>query len=45
MYMGQELTFVHIDTNFLAYGAKGEAMNSYMKTYFKYYKWTDDIIL
>ena len=37
----KELAFVHIDTNFLFYGSKGEGMNKQMKEYFSEQKWTN----
>jgi len=32
---GQKIAFVHVDTNFLAYGVEGEASKPLMGPYFK----------
>ena len=42
---GKSLAFVHIDTNFLAYGPHGEGGRKYMKRYFSSLQWTDDFLL
>ena len=41
---GDEIAFVHIDTNFLAYGWNGEPGNKYMKSYFRKYRWSEERI-
>ena len=38
---GEKIAFVHFDTNFLAYGEKGEKGNKGMGQYFKTENWTD----
>lgn len=42
---GEQVAFVHIDTNYLAYGANGEPSKKPMKGYFKKLNWTDDVVL
>jgi len=42
---GKSIAFIHIDTNFLAYGEDGEPNNNMMHPYFYKYQWeTDDIM-
>ena len=40
---GAEVAFVHIDTNYLAYGRKGE--NKMMKEYFKRHEVNNEVIM
>ena len=40
-----KIAFVYIDTNFLAYGNKGEPHNKQMRKYFTKYKWNEKHIL
>ena len=43
---GKQVAFVHIDTNYLAYGANGEpSKNPLMKGYFEKFKWNDTVVL
>jgi len=37
---GRKVAFVHIDTNFIAYGIEGEPKNKYMNYKFKGMGWT-----
>ena len=40
-----EIVFVHIDTNYLAYGRKGEDGNKMMKEYFRKHKMDDEMLV
>ena len=42
---GKSLVFVHIDTNFLAYGPRGDGGGSFMQTYFDANGWDDEEML
>ena len=41
----KKIAFVHIDTNYLAYGQDGAPDKEHMKTYFRKLRWTEEYIL